>query len=500
MEILKIEKFRNIFHLLDINKIQIESDEESYNYNIFRDCDSTDRIFIKFKEQFCIKGSVNRDFSGYGGFKIIAETTVGQLELTVKDCFGNIWKQNKNCSFGKNELFFDFKSFVGYSDNNLINLNELASVESFELKFSATRADEQKENNLFILQLLTVAYSRGLAGPTMSVDPLFDFYNQKTWKETASLLKSCGITNASVIFTKEFPIEKHLEIVNAFHEEGLKCSIRINPPTDFEAFEAHPEWHQKMLDGCSRFDWRVHLCPNKEDFVIYYCKKIANILQNVPYDCLQISELWFEVWGGAYKKNLNRGKYACLCDKCLTKFKNLTGFNAELLFNEDSEYYFELPQNGKLYKQWVDFRVNTISCFCREIVRSAKEVHPDLSIAYMYLSDCTVELDKVREYQAQDFEECIKASNPDILIIQDAWQDWLREDLSPEFAKLYCEAYIDRAKKIKSDLIIQIHADIGSVPKMKRSIKWMNQFSAYVRANGGDSPMYYEFTLNQDMY
>jgi len=488
----EVEKFNGVISPFNFKNLKIESPQGEAKFKFSQEIETEKSILFNFDKEICFIGDINRDISGYEGFEVVLSSSAGIITLEVVDCFQNIWQISKKNVPYNSSLKFKFDEFIPIETKNDFGFKQPSSIESLSFKFK--RLNNQSENQ-FLVKSIKAFGSRGMAGPSISVDPLFDFYKERKWLEIADLLKCYGYTNVVIVFTRDMPYDKHREIVDAFHSSGLKCTIRINPPTDFEAYERHPEWRQRMLDGSAKYDWRVYLCPNNENFTKYYCAKIANILKNVPYDCLSISELWFEVWGGAYRNNTNKGKYACLCDKCVEAFKIRTHIDPRELFNEKSPLYFELPENSEIYQKWVNFRADTINRFCGQIVEEAKNTRPDIKISYMYLSDCTVEPGKTREYQAQDFEGALKASQADYLVIQDAWQDWIKTNLSPDFVKNYAKAYIQRAKAVKPDIIIQAHADNGSIPAMKRSELWMRQFSAYSRCYGFNSPTYYEFSL-----
>jgi hypothetical protein len=170
------------------------------------------------------------------------------------------------------------------------------------------------------------------------------------------------------------------------------------------------------------------------------------------------------------------------------------------MFNPSSPHYFERPQNIDAYKQWVEFRVDSINNLGRKLSESARQVRPDLKIGYMFLSDATVEPGRTREYQAQDLHGAIHATDADFVVIQDAWQDWTKPDLQPDFARIYAEAYLPQIQEVKPGIPVLIHADVGSVQNMKRSGLWMRQTAAIAQVNGLNAAAYYEFTLNLDRY
>lgn len=442
---------------------------------------------------FVLRGAVEKDLSGYEGVQLEIEAPGGSLVVEIEDCFGSVWSNQWTLSRRRQVLRYGFSDFEPVHLNGERHLGEPASVETLALKF---QPESEKEFS-FHWRSFSPYGSKGLAGPSISIDPLFQFYQEREWEETARLVQGEGYTNAVIVLTRVLPDAEHRRIVGAFHHAGLKCSLRINPPTDFEAYEEHPEWRQRMIDGSSRHDWRVYLCPNEEEFADYYCSKVARVLQTAAYDALLISELWFEVWGGPYPGNPSRGKYACLCDACARAFEERAGIHPRGLFDESSPSYFEKPCNAPLYQAWCDFRVESINALGRRITEAAREARPGLSIGYMYLSDCAVEPGKTREYQAQDLEGALAATGAEIAVIQDAWQDWTQQALSPDFVRAYAEAYLRRARTGHRDRVVQVHADVGSLSFMRRSGLWMRRLSAEARLSGFDSPMYYEFSLNR---
>jgi len=331
-----------------------------------------------------------------------------------------------------------------------------------------------------------------LSGTSIAIDPAFQFYKAKSWDGWAEEIRKFNFSAVHIIIVAPISIAEQKKIVQAFHGCGIACALRIYPTTDFEAYEKHPEWRQKSLDGSSRHDWRVYLCPNAPGFTEHVCSRVMEMVGSVPYDAIELAEPWFEVWGGPYENNPNRGKYACLCDNCSHLFKEKTGTSPQdFLFNPQ----ILKSSNSQVYKSWQDFRVETIIRFSARIYEAAQKARPGLKTIHMHLSDCTVEPEGSREYQAQDIDAALKTLKPDILIIEDAWQDWTKPDLKPEFVKAYAKAYVKRSRAIIPDLIIKAHADIGSRKEMRRTYSWMRRFTAEARAGGFNSACYYEFSI-----
>ena len=337
----------------------------------------------------------------------------------------------------------------------------------------------------------TVAMQR-LTSDSIAVDPAFEFYKKKSWKDWAEEIKSLGFNAVHIIIVANIPLQQQNLMVKTFHEKGMSCVLRLYPTTDFAAYELHPDWRQKMLDGSSRYDWRVYLCPNSEAFTEHACSEVRRILGAVPYDAIELAEPWFEIWGGPYAENPNRGKYACICDNCTRLFKAQTGADPTDFLNTPETLN---TTNYQIYHKWQDFRVNSILQFSKRLYDEALNVRPGICLIHMHLSDCTVAPEKSREYQAQDLDAALKFLKPDVLIIEDAWQDWTQPDLQPEFVRAYAEAYVARSRAIHPNIVIKAHADIGSLKPSRRNLAWMRQFGKEARAGGFNSIIFYEFSL-----
>lgn len=457
-------------------------------------------VQISFDRQFSVECLFYMDISGYKGLEIDCSAPKGRLYIHILDCFSQTWVKELSIENGRQKITLNFDNlqkadFIKspIEKKSPWRLPYPASIESLKLTFSGE--EFPGDQHPFFLHSLKPFGSKGLAGPSIAVDPEFALYKIKGWHWTAEALKNLGFTTAEIIIIKDLSLEKQNEIVSAFHTAGIKCVLRLYPTTDFVAFEQHPEWHQRMLDGTAKFDWRAYLCPNNEEFVAYLMNKIETILRNVDYDAIELCEPWFEVWGGPYKENPNRGKYACVCDKCVAKFRERAGIDPRLLFTENSPHYFEHPENQALYSKWVKFRIDSINNFSHVLFQRAKQIRPGLPCAITYAADCRVKLDAMREYQAQDLPGILTEVKPDILIIQDAWQDWTQPNLPPEFVEDYATAYVQRVRRLAPHVILKVHSDIGSLKQMQRTYTWMRRFSAFARNAGFDAPVYYEFTL-----
>ncbi len=429
----------------------------------------------------------HKPVGGYEGLLIeCGFSAPGKLTLEIEDIFQRCYRWKTNLTGERRELKIPWHEF------DSIHSEKLQTVEKLKVYF---KPESQGKHQWTVNRIEPYGIDH-YGGPWISIDPLFSYYHHSDWKETAKRVKNLGFVGVEIINIQENPgIEEQKVIVDAFRAEGLLCILRIYPTTDFSAYEVHPAWRQISLDGSSGHDWRVYLCPNSKEFRSYISEKIAGMVRDAKYDALELSEPWFEVWGGAYEDNPQKGKYACFCPNCLRRFQDIAGVDARELFDPVSDTYFLKEENRELYKQWMQMRVDTIIEFCAEIYQSAKKAQKDLSIIHMHLSDCRVEPGRGREYHAQDLEKALDTLQPDALIIQDAWQDWTEPELTPDFVLDYGKYYLPLVREKHPHIKVLPHADIGSLEEMQRSYVWMRKFITLAGDIGFNGADFYEFSI-----
>jgi hypothetical protein len=115
----------------------------------------------------------------------------------------------------------------------------------------------------------------------------------------------------------------------------------------------------------------------------------------------------------------------------------------------------------------------------------------------MYMADARVKLDGGREYLGNDLDRMVREWQPDVLTLEDAWQDWGRKDLGAGFIADYARAYKQRVEKLRPGIFILSHADIGSRPESKRSVEWIRQFATDTVRAGLGAPSFYEWHISR---
>lgn len=342
----------------------------------------------------------------------------------------------------------------------------------------------------------------GVNGPSICVDPAFPYYKKQPWPTTFAQIRGAGFTAVQVVDvgTTTVSSDDLRRIADQCKAAGLAPVLRIYPPTHFRLYYEHPEWRQRMLggaDGC--FDWRVYLCMNQPQFLKEYTRDLQDRLHGGPWAGVQFAELWLEQWGGPVEDGRPRAAYACVCEQCSNRFRHISGgIDArEMLTSTTSPHYFVHPQNTRLYKQWLDFRAETVTSFGASLAHAIRDVNTTIAIDVMSLSDALVEPGKAREYQAIDLDALVLALHPNSVTIEDAWQDWTRLDLSPDYVRAYGKAYVSRLHQLKPDIILFSHSDIGSIPTSRRSPAWIKSFAEESRKAGFDAPSFYEWSVSR---
>lgn len=339
-------------------------------------------------------------------------------------------------------------------------------------------------------------------GPGVAIDPSFDFYKEHPLGEVARQIRSKGFTSAYVVYAglnaTTGSMLRHYS--DALHSAGVTPVLRVYPGTDLQLYQDHPEWRQRMLGGAEgHYDWRTYLCPNQPDYVKANCDKVEWLMREGGFDSIQLAELWFEQWGGPQLPNgAPRPGYACVCEACLSKFRKLSGGvdAREMLTSSSSPLFYARPENAALYAKWVDMRVQTIQDFGQALIAAARRGNPHATLNLMYMADARVKLDGGREYQGCDLDRMVREMKPDILTLEDAWQDWLQAGLEPDFVADYAKAYKERLERLHPGIFIMTHADIGSSPASKRSYGWIQKFAARTVDSGLGAPSFYEWSVS----
>lgn len=344
------------------------------------------------------------------------------------------------------------------------------------------------------VQDISLLGSRGFSGPTTFVDPALSTYAGRDWTDVAARIHDQGFTAVHLIVL-DFGTDLS-PMVDAFHTVGMLVALTIFPTTNFQAYDAHPEWRQLSLGGESAYSWRVYLSPTNPDFVAWLQGQVSRLMRTYAFDGFTLDEPWYEVWGGPYKDNPEHQYYMDISAGARQAFEKQYAYDPlPTLFVTDTDGTYSLDPimaGSTQYQQWVRFRIDTISAFMAGLADVVRTANPRLPVFLTYVADVTVPggAGKTPEYQAQDLDSMQVAVHPAGIIIESAWQDWLQPDLPPDYVLDYTNAYVPQ---LHPGVIGLGQPDIGSV--IKRNMAWLKDFSGYSWQGGFSGYVIYEWSI-----
>lgn len=362
-----------------------------------------------------------------------------------------------------------------------------------DITVSATPTQYEKSGSLSIGPIDLVG-SRGFYGPSAFVDPTLSTYAGRNWTDVATRIHEQGFTSVHLTvlhFDQDFS-----GIVGALHQAGLPVALNIYPTTNFEAYAAHPDWRQVSLGGEGAFSWRVYLSPTNQDFVQWLHGQITRLMSTYAFDGFTLDEPWYEVWGGPYHDNPSHADYMDISSSARDAFKMQYGYDpVPALFLKDSDdvYYLDPAKaQSTQYKQWVQFRIDTINQFMAGLATTARATAPGLPVFLTYVSDARVPggYGKAPEYQAQDLSSMQTAVHPAGVIFESAWQDWEQPGLAPNYILDYTKAYVPQ---LQPGVVGLGQPDVGSL--IKRNMSWLKEFSADSWQGGFAGYVIYEWSI-----
>lgn len=341
----------------------------------------------------------------------------------------------------------------------------------------------------------------GVFGPTVAVDLGFDYYRRTAPEVVARKIREAGCTAVHVVESGT-TITSRAEMkrfIAAFRAEKLAPVLEIYAATCQFMYEAHPDWRQRLLTGLdAQVSWRTYLCPNRAEFVKAYCDHVEDLVRVGGFDGATLAEIWFEQDTGPELKGRVNPSYACICDACIARYRTMGGTDpVDMLTSPGSPRYFRRPENAKAYAKWIEMRVDTIQDFGSAIIGAVRRGNPKATINAMYVSDLHARTGTNRDNLGCDFDRILREWRPDILTVQDAWQDWMVPGLTPEYVKRYAQAYVPRARRILPGVFLMTHSDIGSIPESKRSPEWIRSLTEIAMHNGFGGTCFYEWSISR---
>lgn len=336
----------------------------------------------------------------------------------------------------------------------------------------------------------------GLSGPSIQIDPLFPYYQQRSTESIAEEIHLGGYSTVHYFVVNEHVVDQPL--IEAFHRRGMKVWAMVigNGTFSTDRFpDDWPSWQMKLLKDTH--DGFIRLSPFSKGYVQWKKSAMARLVTEYPFDGIEIAEPYFPEWGG-----IERGVYGDVGPLAQAAFRVRYGIDMPDFINPEAPNYYAKAKST--YHKWVHFRVEAVNGFINEMINGesgVREARPDIKVATWSLAiDAGPDsMARLREEQGLDAPSMIALVRPDIHFLQTHWPDWSRGNLPADYVKKY-QPFMDAIRSRFPDLPLAVQADIGSGKNMIRDQQWLDQFEATVWELGLASWTAYEYHIGGYMY
>jgi hypothetical protein len=338
--------------------------------------------------------------------------------------------------------------------------------------------------------------SDGIHGPSIQIDPLFPYYDNRSPESIAEELAAAGYSIVHYFVVNEKKV--NAKLIKALHERGIFVWALVLGNGTFST-ESYPdgwrEWQMGLLKPCN--DGYTRLSYFSPQYVQWKKRAIASLLTGFPFDGIEIAEPYFPEWDG-----IKRGVYGDVGPLAQTAFQKQYGCNMPNFVNPKSPDYYK--KNNEVYQKWIRFRVHAVDDFIDQMINGeggAREARPDITVATWSLAvdDGPDSPERLREMQGLDAVSMIAKVQPDLHVLQTHWPDWTKSRLPADYIRNY-EPFRREIRKHYPDMPIAVQADIGSARNMIRDRGWLNTFVATVKELGYESWTAYEYHIGGYMY
>jgi hypothetical protein len=173
-------------------------------------------------------------------------------------------------------------------------------------------------------------------------------YLAKRWRQAGiSTLEVAAWHNMDGDTTQDDYLQ---HLIAACHRNAILVYAWLELPHVSEKFWAdHPAWREKTAIGQdAQLDWRKLMNLQNPDCHREAARQIAAMLQRFDWDGVNLAELYFESLEGAS----NPARFTPMNDDVRSEFKEIGGFDPQLLFDASSSY----SKNQSALRKFLDYR------------------------------------------------------------------------------------------------------------------------------------------------
>ncbi|HOS93566.1 MAG TPA: AGE family epimerase/isomerase, partial [Armatimonadota bacterium] len=334
----------------------------------------------------------------------------------------------------------------------------------------------------------------------VQIEPGFGYYRDRSAESIVSEVVANGYDTIHLICLGRDP--QPPGIVPAAHARGVRIWATFFPSgvyMDDDLFPPERErWRMRFTSdalGAYRFFSYVHA-----DYLEWWKAHLRRIFDENEFDGL----LFYEVHYPTLRDITGYGEvmFGDISPGFQDAFRRATGRGGfpEFVDRASPRYY---ETDADLYCDYVDFRVNSIVRFLRDLLDGpggVRREHPGLRFASWTIAHSRPDaLPILRENEAQDPARFVVELRPDLHYLQSHYPDWSNPELGPEYIHNY-RPHMDAAREGAPGLPIGVQVDVASTQPWRRDVQWMRGFDAVARELGLTSTTYYEFSLRWEVY
>ncbi|MWV46958.1 N-acyl-D-glucosamine 2-epimerase [Paenibacillus sp. HJL G12] len=356
------------------------------------------------------------------------------------------------------------------------------------------REIRRKETNVRSDYVTSRAWA--LEGPSIQIDPLFPYYQNRSADSIAEELQLAGYRTVHYFVVNESQV--NAELIDSFHHRGMAVWALVIGNGTFSTSHLPPEWPtwkmgllKELNDGFERFS------PFSKEYVQWKKEAVSRMLREYPFDGIEIAEPYFPEWDG-----IRRGVYGDIGIAAEQAFLEKYGLPVPEFLNRFAAHYYKKTPDA--YAKWIDFRVDAVNALIDEIINGsggAREARQDILVATWSLAvdGGAVSTLRLKEWQGLDAISMIGRVKPDLHVLQTHWPDWMKRNLKADYPGSY-ESFAAPIRAAFPELPLGIQADVGSRANMVKDRGWLNRFQNTVYDLGYQTWTAYEYHLGGYMY
>jgi len=338
-----------------------------------------------------------------------------------------------------------------------------------------------------------------MTGASIKIDPSWPYYAGRSYDSIAEEIELAGYRTVHYIVVNEYDVKGGL--IDALHARGIAVWLVVFGNGTYSAVSFPPGWENwKMgLINPSAVVGFTFFSMFNQDYVQWKKTQLARIVNDYPFDGIEIMEAFFPEWNG-----LQTGVYGDVGPDAQAAFAAKYNSVIPDFVNSGSPNYY--LNNAALYQKWIEFRVNGVNNFLNEIYNGqggVRQARPDILVATWSLAidGGPNSVAKLRELQGNDAGAMAAKVNPDLHFFQTHWPDWIKPEsqLPPSYMQAY-QPFVSQLRTSQPCIPVGLQADNGSLRTMIKSALWQQQYNIEAAQRGYATWTTYEYHIGGYMY